>query len=67
MKWIIGHKLKHLVSHCNIQDTEVHLTLYSRMLSEFQNLIMSELVLLWVAVVPALSLYSLMTRFMRVG
>ena len=43
------------------------LILYSEMLSQFENLILKDPVLLWVLMVPALSSYSLITHIIRVG
>ena len=48
------------------KDTKVHLILYGEILNQLQNCIMRESVLLLVLVVPALSLYNLLTRVMRI-
>ena len=45
----------------------MQLTLCNGILSQFYNLIRREPVLLWVLVVLALSSYSLMALFMRIG
>ena len=43
----------------------MQLIFFSKMLNQIQNWILRELVLLWVLMVLVVSLYTMMTQFMR--
>ena len=58
------------INACTLQDPghgNKVIQVSNRMLNQLQNQILRKLVLLQLLMVPALSLYTMMTRFMRVG
>ena len=60
-------RIPSFISLLFIYDVGVQLILFSGILNQLHNWILREPILLWVPMVPILSSYTMMTRFMRVG